>query len=165
VGSSWNNYQSGVSRTFSGIDYVFIAQGNNDHGLSGATITANVTSMLTAVRAQLASAKIFVVPPLNPKPLGGDGSGGSITTDIATGVTNAADSQVYLVTMPTDFQNTIFITGLPATWCTIDGLHPNGGSGSKLDGNCNGLIGYSVAMAVQKAISGAGGGGSFPIGQ
>lgn len=155
VGSSWNNYRSGISRTFSGIDYVFVAEGNNDHGQSAATITANVSSMITAMRAAFGSTtKIFVIPPLNPKPLGGDGSSGSIAADIAAGVSAAGDASTYMLTLPAEFQNTMFTTGLAHTWCSpLDGIHLNGGAQASLDGNCQGLIGYSVMAQVEHIIS------------
>ena len=158
LGSSWNFLQSGTSRTFGTIDFAFFAEGLNDHGLSGANITSNVSATITAARSTLGSGtRIFLVPPINPLPLGGDGSSGSVTADIQAGVTAAADTQTFMVTVPAEFANVAFTSGGGGTWCAaLDGLHLNGGSQGLLDGNCQGLIGYSVAMKVQSVISSAG---------
>ena len=164
LGSSWNFYKSGVARSFTGlgIDYVFVAEGLNDHGQSGATVTANATGIFTAMRTGTghfdAGTRIFVVPPLNPSPFGSP----NVTSALTSAATAAADSLLTMVALPSEFQNSAFTSTHPGSWCSLDGLHLNGGARAGLDGNCQGLIWYSVAMAVQAALTPAGG-GSFVV--
>jgi len=155
INGSWNTHKTSSVRSFSGIDYAFDAEGLNDHGQTAGTITTNTTSLLAAQRAAFgATTQIFVVPPINPFPFTGDGVNGSVTADILAGVTAASDPLVFPVTLPSEFNNVAFVSNSSGSWCSTAGsgtdLHLNGGTQASLDGNCQGLIGYSVVAEVIK---------------
>jgi hypothetical protein len=148
---SWNQGNSANARSFGTVDYAFNCEGLNDHGESG--IAGNVSSLLTAQRAAFGTGtKIFFVTPINPSPEGGDSSGMSVTAGISSAVAGSGDSGAFVVSPPAEFANVVFDSGTPATWCSVDGLHLNGGSRAGLDGNCQGMIGYSVAVAIGEII-------------
>jgi lysophospholipase L1-like esterase len=129
--ASWNGYDSTHAKTFSPApDYVFIAEGINDHGQSGATVQANVTSTLLAMRTAFGtSTKIFVILPLNHQQSGAITAGVAATGDRLIGVLDGG----------TQYLNTVF-AGAP-TWASPDGLH--------LDSTHQAIIGNFVTQQAQ----------------
>jgi len=115
---SWNKYYAAQGRLAAGLfapapDYVVVMQGTNDtnFGVSDATVTTAVQSLISAWRAAAPAARIFVCVPPN----------GDKRSAISTGVTNAADSKTTLIDLGTAPQNTLAAGGLN----TNDGIHPN----------------------------------------
>lgn len=88
LSSAWNLYMAATSRLSAGLlspapDYIVSAHGTND----GGSVAATVTTLIGAWRTAAPSAKIFVcVPP-----------GLAQEANLATGVTNAADANAFLI--------------------------------------------------------------------
>lgn len=115
---SWNKYYASNSRLVSGSftpapDYIVVMEGTNDQnfGISDATVTTAVQSLISAWRTAAPNARIFVCIPPN----------GDKRSAITTGVSNAADSKTTLIDLGTASQNTLAGGGLN----TNDGTHPN----------------------------------------
>ncbi len=134
--SSWNGFDSTHAKTFTpSPDYVFIAEGINDHGLSADAVQAAVTTTLQAMRSAFGSnTKIFVVIPINRQMVG----------PIRAGVGATADPLVYVLDPGTQYQNTVFAGA--ATWASPDGLH--------LDAIHQGFYTGFVTQQAQNAIIG-----------
>lgn len=116
--ASWDNYSLGFGRLVNGLlspqpDYIFINQGINDSAVADATLQAEVTARLTAIRAAAPNAKIFVIIPFTQ----------TKASAIASGITGFIDSNTYKIDLGTD-GNTFSVT-TANTLYSFDALHPN----------------------------------------
>lgn len=137
--STWNQWDSSHAKTFTGTyDYVFERFAENDRGQTDSAVTAAVTAWIGAARTTFGpSTKIFII--LSTTAIK--------SSAIQAGVTAAADSQTYVIPpVSTEFQNTIFSSGNPATWASQDGLHLSSTHNA-------GVYGTTVVMGVMKAIN------------
>lgn len=125
--SSWNKLWAGQARSFSGLTYLtFLNLGGNDtrNGASDAAVTATVSGVLAAVRAQNGSMKIFDFPSYE----------GDKFSAIQTGHTNYQTAtpdptcffrDIGLSTAQKSAINANSGSAANATFITSDGIHPD----------------------------------------
>lgn len=100
--SAWNFVRSGMARTFSSPDYVFI-----HHGSNGTTTQSDVTTMLSRLRSVYPNAAIYQDVPF----------GGYARAAITAGFQAQSDPKVYFIDLGTQGQNVV-------TANSTDGEHP-----------------------------------------
>lgn len=117
--STWNKLFSGQARTFIDPDYIVIALGAGDGvtdsggPIADATVQTNVETVLPLLRAQCATARIFVLIPW----------GGYKRSAITAGVTTVADSRINVIDLGTGAEAGM-TTNPTASFRSDDGRHP-----------------------------------------
>jgi hypothetical protein len=151
--SHWDKYDASHSKLVNGLfspppDEVYVFHGRNDAvtlAANDAGVQARVSGWIAAVRAAAPGAQIFVGVPFS------GGMRAAIVAAYQASQTAHADASLFLLDLGTSAQAglTFGLLGQAAsgiaTFCSIDGIHPNV--------NQHGVLGSQEASAVRAAIA------------